>query len=49
MRLCQSFQEEIAERARLEKEVAIQNELIAVLQQKVAAHEGVIEEMKIEV
>lgn len=49
IRLCQSFQEELAERARLEKVVAVQNEQIVVLRQKAAAHEAVIEELRVEV
>ncbi|CAM9263965.1 unnamed protein product, partial [Laminaria digitata] len=44
-----SFQEELVKRARLEKEVAVQHEQIAVLRQKAAAHEAVIEELRVEV
>lgn len=47
--LHQSFRKELVERARLEKEVAVQHEQIAVLRQKAAAHEAVIEELRIEV
>ena len=46
---CQRFQEELAARVRLEKQVAVQHEQIALLRQKAAAHEAVIEELRVEV